>query len=476
MISVSLGLIVEGMHYGWSASAIPKLLSNESAVPLTPEDATYVVQMFTYGSITHTVLSLAEYPKLNQKAAVVLSVIVMILSWILIGTCRSTILLMIARFLAGAGRGLVYQVSVSYICEIADPKVRGFLASLVVVMMNVGLFVIYALGPQIDLKYVAIFGASICVLELLAIRHIPESPYILLLRGKTSSARRVLKSLRNLWNVEDELDALTATVQRQDNENDSFWTIFTVGSNMRAMLLMIMLNVFQLLSGVHIFIHHILKLAGGDIKSHSVAMLTSLMSTITCTLAAALLDVVGRKPILMFSFGGEYMLSVTGIYNRVAISPSRLPCNYILAITDNLSIDTSQMTVSGASLIAIGCYTCLTNELNIVIDDCHIVPLLCLTVNTTMYKLGIGMVPLVMSGELFPMNAKNSACTLCSLISVLLSFASIKLLTWISSACGVYCLYFFCGNICIIGVFFTRFFVPETAKKTLEEIQIMLKN
>lgn len=294
------------MHYGWSSSAIPKLLSDKSSVPLTTEDATYIVQMFTYGSITYTVLSLADYPKLNQKAGVILSVVIMILSWILIGTSRSAILLMIARFLAGTGRGLVYQVSASYICEIAHPKVRGFLASLVVIMMNVGLFVIYAVGPQIDLMYVAIFGASISMIELIAIKYIPESPYVLLLRGKTSNARRVLKSLRNLWNVEDELDSMTATVQRQDNENYSFCTIFTVRSNLKAMFIMIMLNVFQLLSGIHIFIHQILKLAGGDVKSQSVAMLTSLISTVACTLAALLLDVLGRKPILMLSFGGQY--------------------------------------------------------------------------------------------------------------------------------------------------------------------------
>lgn len=237
--------MLEGMHYGWSSPSLPKLLHNNSTINTTHEEALLVAQMFVYGSMSSTVASIIRYPYLNQKLTLLLSLFVMTLSWVLIGTAWSAKLLMVARFFAGVGRFLVYLVSTDYICEIAEPKIRGILTSTIYIMMNIGLILVYSLGPSIEVIHFALLGAIISLIELVAIKWVPESPYVLISRGKTQRARSVLKSLRSRWNVESELDDITKAVQRQDEENRRYWNWILVKSNRKAVLILSSLQAFQ---------------------------------------------------------------------------------------------------------------------------------------------------------------------------------------------------------------------------------------
>lgn len=310
-ILVSVGLLLEGMHYGWSSVAIPKILRKDSLYNITEDESVYITQMFTFGSIAYTIISFSDYPKLNQKSGVVLSVIMMTISWILIAASNSAVLLMIARFLAGIARGVAYQVSINYICEIADPKIRGFLGSLVFIMTNIGVFIIYIVGCFTEIYYTSVLGILLALSELIAIKWVPESPYILLLRGKTMNARKVLRSLRCLWNVENELDKLSVVVRIQDDENCSFWSIFTIKSNLKALLIMISLEAFQALVGVNIMIHNILKLSGGNDDSYRIVVITQISCVILCIISACFVDYIGRKYILMSSFAGNiYFMAI----------------------------------------------------------------------------------------------------------------------------------------------------------------------
>lgn len=237
--------MLEGMHYGWSSPSLPKLLHNNSTINTTHEEALLVAQMFVYGSMSSTVASIIRYPYLNQKLTLLLSLFVMTLSWVLIGTAWSAKLLMVARFFAGVGRFLVYLVSTDYICEIAEPKIRGILTSTIYIMMNIGLILVYSLGPSIEVIHFALLGAIISLIELVAIKWVPESPYVLISRGKTQRARSVLKSLRSRWNVESELDDITKAVQRQEEENRRYWNWILVKSNRKAVLILSSLQAFQ---------------------------------------------------------------------------------------------------------------------------------------------------------------------------------------------------------------------------------------
>lgn len=124
----------------------------------------------------------------------------------------------------------------------------------------------------------------------------------------------------------------------------------------------------------------------------------------------------------------------------------------------------------------LGLHAYKTKVFRFEVNSVDIFPILCLFSFTMLYKMGIEMIPLLMTGELFPMNVKNTASTFSELISLLFNFASIKIFNWIKMSFGPQALYWFCCSNCFIGVLYTHFFVIETKGKTLEEIQTALKN
>lgn len=428
--------MLEGMHYGWSSPSLPQLLvQSNGTARATEREALLVAQMFVYGSMSSTAASVVNYPHLQQRATLVLSILVMALSWALIAAAGSAVhLLMAARFLAGVGRFLVYLVSTDYICEIAEPRIRGALASAVYVMMNLGLLVVYSVGPSVGVAHFALLGGLVSLAELAVVRWVPESPYALASAGHLQKARAVLKGLRGRWDVEYELEGIAAAVRRQEDENGRYWDWWLVASNRRAVLILSSLHAFQLLSGVNISIHHVLKPGGGDCDSYYLAIVTSATGVVACTISALLLDHVGRKPVLIASF-----------------------------------------LLSGVVVFAYGTYVYLEQVLLLDVGPWRVFPLACLVLYTMVYRMGVGMVPLLISGEIFPMGVKNVSAAYCGIFTIIVSFLSIASVSFVRTHYGEHILFWCYSGICILGTLFTYKFVPETKGLSLEEIQWKLK-
>lgn len=71
-----------------------------------------------------------------------------------------------------------------YIAEIADSKIRGFLSSIIYIMMLIGLILVYCLGPFFPFYAIPIAGCILCSVQLLVFTFQPASPYYLLYKNK----------------------------------------------------------------------------------------------------------------------------------------------------------------------------------------------------------------------------------------------------------------------------------------------------
>nr|POE94035.1 sugar transporter erd6-like 5 [Quercus suber] len=89
------------------------------------------------------------------------------------------------------------------------------------------------------------------------------------------------------------------------------------------------------------------------------------------------------------------------------------------------------------------------------------------------YSLGIGSIPWIIISEIFPINIKGSAGSICNAVSWfctwLVSFTFNFLVEW--SPAGTFFIY---GSMSCLGVLFIAKLVPETKRRTLEEIQASL--
>ena len=90
------------------------------------------------------------------------------------------------------------------------------------------------------------------------------------------------------------------------------------------------------------------------------------------------------------------------------------------------------------------------------------------------FSFGLAALPFTMMSEIFPTNVKavgsmiGMLCCNSSAFAVALSYQSI------AEQCGIYVAFWFFSLIAALGVIFTYYFVPETRKKTLQEIQEQL--
>lgn len=119
-------------------------------------------------------------------------------------------------------------------------------------------------------------------------------------------------------------------------------------------------------------------------------------------------------------------------------------------------------------------YTKLGAGLNT--DNVSWLPIVFIVLFVLAYRVGLGTVPIVMISELFPANVKAYGIVLTDLMYSIASLLSNTIFTYTEDAFGMYTPFWIYATICLIAAIFSKFCVPETKAKTLEEIQFMLMN
>ena len=85
-------------------------------------------------------------------------------------------------------------------------------------------------------------------------------------------------------------------------------------------------------------------------------------------------------------------------------------------------------------------------------------------------SIGIGPLPWMMNGELFPEECKSASSSLSTATSNLMAFTVTKTVVNLQAMLGYSGTYFLYGSLCMLGTVYIFFGVPETKGKTPEEI------
>lgn len=442
LVSATLGMLSDGMQFGWPSPAIPKLLREDSPIPMTKEQSKWVTQSYIAGNVAGVILSFAIFNKLSRKLSIFISSLPIIISWVGNLAASSIFVLYFVRFIGGVGRNMAYVAVPMYIGEIADPQIRGVLGTFMYIMMNVGVVAVYAITPYLPLSVTSTTGLIIAVAQILFLKFVPESPYYLIMSGKEEMTRKSLQTLRRSDDVEDELKTLTIAMKRQtagsNRFRDSFSRLFTVRSNLKALGILLMLRAIQMLSGVSVMtmhIHMIFQQAGGNITTEISAIIYGFMMLSSCLFSMATTDRFGRKSLMIFS-----------------------------------------CLVTSLVLISQGFFFYVKIGIGNNVESLSWLPILNIIGFVLAYRVGLGTIPIVMVSELFPANVKVAGVVLADLMYSVSSFISNALFEYTEDALGIYTPFWIFGGFCLIAAVFSILFVPETKGKTLEEIQYLLMN
>lgn len=105
-------------------------------------------------------------------------------SWLIRILYSTTTTLIIARVISGFTAGGVFNVIPMYVKEISQDNIRGALGSLVVLMHNTGMFLMYLMGAYMGYYTVAYICLALPIISGILMLKAPESPAVLVKKGK----------------------------------------------------------------------------------------------------------------------------------------------------------------------------------------------------------------------------------------------------------------------------------------------------
>ncbi|KAL1490755.1 hypothetical protein ABEB36_013400 [Hypothenemus hampei] len=427
------------MQYAWTAPVIPKLIAKDSPVSSTINQAEWLETILMLGGCCGIPLNLFLVDKIGRKGTLICSSVTTLLAWLAIAVAPTIEYMYVARFFAGIAGDTGFVAAPMYIAEIADHKIRGFLSSIIYLMMLSGILLVYCVAPFVPVWVLCFLGICFNGITLLTLPFIPESPYYLLYQDRLEDAKQSLLKLRNDEKcIESELSDIGIAVKRQKSERGKPQDIILVKSNRKALIIMIWLNASQHMSSISVMLmnlHTILDDAGAKyVASSTAAIIFSALMLVAALLASAVID----------NFGRRLLLITSGIFTGISL--------LIIAIY-------FQMKYLGSDVISFS----------------WLIPI-SVWFYAAAFKFGIGLVPIVLTAELFPAKMKAMGMTLSDAFYVGFSVISLQLYQQLKSDYGVHIPFYIFAFCSFSTVLFTLIYIPETKGKTLEEIQFLLKN
>ena len=242
-----------------------------------------------------------------------------VVSAIAAGLATEVGVLIVARVVGGLGIGIASVIAPAYIAEISPAGIRGRLGSLQQLAITVGIFAallsdaVFAglAGGESQPLWLGLaawrwmFLAGVVpgvVYGLIALR-LPESPRYLVLKGDTVKARAVFEKY---WPGQD-ADVALGDIQRSIDTETAAQRTGTLRGNRFGLKpivwIGIILSVFQQFVGINVIFYYSTELwdAVGFTQANAlgISVVTGVVNILVTLVAIALVDRIGRRPILM---------------------------------------------------------------------------------------------------------------------------------------------------------------------------------
>ncbi|XP_037967373.2 facilitated trehalose transporter Tret1 [Plutella xylostella] len=436
----SYGSLCTGMSMGWTSPVLPALRGPHSPLPQPPtsQQESWVGSLLVLGGLLGPLITVPLSRHVGRRYIIMGSNIPLLLGWLLALVATNLETLYAARVMWGCATGMMFAMVPIYIGEIAEDQNRGALSALFLLFINVGFLLAYAIGPFSD--YWGLTGAG-GVLSLFYIPFtcfIPETPFFLVLKGKTEEASKILQKLRGTPedSVREELEALKTMVAREFKEEPRISDLWATRGNVKALGICVFLAMLLQLSGIDVLLFYMEELlgkVGTNITASDGTIIMGVVQVVTSCVTPLVVDRLGRK-LLMWTTS--------------------------LGLTIFLTI--------------IGFYALLDNYYKIDVSHFAFIPLLCLIIYMVLFTLGVGPVPWILVAEMFPARTKCLAGGICSFMCWLAGFVWTRFFRDVESSYGIYTAFWILAACCGVGFLFSVTLLPETKGKTFDEIQDML--
>jgi len=508
-IKISLIVALGGFLMGFDASVISGVVKFiEPEFDLTKLELGWAVGSLT---LTATLAMMFAGPlsdRWGRKRVLSLAAVLYALSAIFSALAPTFITLVAARMLGGFGVGASLIIAPMYIAEIAPPKTRGTMVSFNQLNIVVGIsaafftnYLILKLG-QSDAAWTKSLGLDIynwrwmlglealpALVYFFALFVVPRSPRWLIMNGNEAEALRVMKNVNGDELALREMEAVKHSLASDTNKtkvrlseifNPALKTALTIG---------IVLAVLQQITGINsVFFYApmIFEQSGlGVDASFSQAIYVGLTNLVFTIIALALIDKIGRKPLLIFGVSGIAISMFVLAYGFSAATYS-LNDESIATLSSEINIEqlgalqnisySSDVEFKSALNGALGTEAAKQFESEILPKAIHLNSVLILIAILSFvasFAISIGPVMWVLFSELFPNRLRAVAISFVGFINSVVSFGVQFIFPWELSNLGSTLTFFIYGAFAALGVIFILAKVPETKGKSLEDLQVV---
>lgn len=264
--------------------------------------------------------------KCGRKPIMIITAIIFAISAFGSGMSDSSIEFIMYRLLGGLGIGAASVLAPAYIAEVAPAALRGRLATLQQLAIVLGLFAAflsnYIIATQagsseanllLDLPaWRWMFWVELIpsLLFIVGVIFIPESPRYLVAQGKMDQAKSIFKRISN--GTEDkQIEAVKNSLH--GDKKPSISDLFIKGQKKIHPIIWVgvALSVFQQFVGINVVFYYGAELwqAAGFDESQSlfINVMAGITNIVATFIAIALVDKVGRKPLLLVGSVGMFI-------------------------------------------------------------------------------------------------------------------------------------------------------------------------
>jgi SP family sugar:H+ symporter-like MFS transporter len=390
---------------------------------------------------------------MGRRNVMRLSAILFLVGAITQGLAHSQMVFVIARIAGGMAVGAASVLSPAYISEVAPANIRGRMTTVQQIMIITGLtaafvvnyFLAQAAGASTNLfwggieawRWMYLMQALPAAVFLVALFFIPESPRFLVSKGRHDQAGVVLIRLFGEVVAKAKLEEIRGSFTADHRPRLS--DVRAPGTFLRPIVWAgLVLAVFQQLVGINVIFYYgatLWQLAGfTEDQSLLINIVSGAVSIAACFLTIALVDRIGRKPLLLIGSAGMTVTLFALVY---------VFANGTLDAAGQLQLSPSLGTTA---LIAANLYVIFFN-------------------------VSWGPIMWVMLGEMFPNQIRGSALAVCGFAQWFSNYLIAQTFPIMAAGIGLAASYSFYGACALISFFLVQRFLKETKGIELEAMK-----
>lgn len=458
----NIGLIVAivavatlgGLLFGYDSGAVNGTQDGlKSAFSLSEGGVGFTVGSLLIGCFVGAFIAGRLADMIGRRNVMILTAILFLVGAIVQGFSTVQWLFVAGRMLGGMAVGAASVLSPAYISEVVPANIRGRMTTIQQIMIISGLtaaFVVnYYLAATAGASTNIFWGgyeawrwmywmqAIPAAVFLIALFFIPESPRFLVAKGRTAEAGQVLARLFGAETAPRKLAEIEASFA--DHRPMLRDILDPVKGGIRPIVWAgLLLAVFQQLVGINVIFYYgatLWQLAGfTEDQSLQINIVSGAVSIGACFVTIALVDRIGRKPLLLIGSAG--MAVTLSVMVFVFASGSHDAAGQL-----KLSAELGAVALIAANLYVV------------------------------FFNVSWGPIMWVMLGEMFPNQIRGSALAVCGFVQWFANYLVAQSFPILATGIGLAASYSIYAVSAAISFFLVQKFIHETKGRELEEMQ-----